>query len=74
MEEKKEEKKKEYRKFEAETLNISAFSMVLADIPSPDPDKKDFRKRQMMDSRKVLFKDTDFVQRLIESLALSDKL
>lgn len=74
MKEKKKEKKKEYRKFEADTLDLSAFTMVLADIPSPDPDKKDFRKRQMMDSRKVLFKDTDFVQRLIERLALSDKL
>ena len=66
------EKKKEYRKFEADILGISSFNLVLADIPSPDPAKKDFRKNQMMDERKVLFKDTDFVQRLIERLALQE--
>jgi len=73
MEDKKKEKKKEYRVFESDTLKLSAFTMVLADIPSPDPDKKDFRKKQMMDARKVLFKDTDFVQRVIRHLTLSDR-
>ena len=66
------EKKKEYRKFEADAFSLSSFAMALADIPAPDPDKKDFRKNQMMDARKNLFKDTDFVQRLIERLALQE--
>ncbi len=65
-------KKTEYRKFEANVFSISSFTMVLSDIPAPDPRKKDFRKKQMMDARKVLFKETDFVQRLIERLALSE--
>ena len=69
---KKTEKKKEYRKFEAEVFGISSFTMVLSDVPSPDPVKKNFRKSQMMDARKVLFTDTDFVQRLIERLDMSE--
>ena len=65
-------KTKEYRKFEADAFSLSSFAIALADIPAPDPDKKEFRKNQMMDARKVLFKDTDFVQKLIERLTLQE--
>jgi len=65
----KELKKNEYRKFEAELPGFSSFRLVLSDIPAPDPEKRENRQKKMMDERKSLFQESDFVLRLIEHMA-----
>ena len=61
-------KEKEYRKFEASTFEMPYFSLTLMDIPAPDSDKKNLKKKEMMDARKNLFQETDCLQRIIERL------
>ena len=62
------DKEKEYRKFEAEVLGMPPLRMVLFDIPAPDPDLKSFKKKQL-DARKVFFKESDLLDRLIAHMA-----
>ena len=62
------EKEKEYRKFEADVIGVPPLTMVLVDIPEPDPGVKIFRKKQIA-ARKVFFQNTDLLQRLIEHMA-----
>ncbi len=62
-------KKKKYRKFEANVIGTPPLSMILADIPEPDPGKKDFGRKKLSNRKKNLFQDSDLVTRLIEHLA-----
>ena len=58
---------KEYRKFD--TYLVGEFSLMLTmDIPEPDPSKKILKQTEMMDARKILFQETDCLQRIIERL------
>ena len=59
---------KKYRKFEANLIAMPPLAMVLADIPTPDPDIKNFKKKQL-DARRVLFKESDLLERLIAHMA-----
>ncbi|RLD06335.1 MAG: hypothetical protein DRI32_02770 [Chloroflexi bacterium] len=56
---------KEYRKFEANAIAMPPLTMVLVDIPEPDPD---FKKKQLA-ARKVFFKESDLLERLIAHMA-----
>ena len=69
---KKVKKEKEYRKFKAEALGLSAFSLVLTDVPEPDPGVMDFRKKELMNARKSLFQESDLVPRLINRLGKNE--
>ena len=62
-------KEKKYRKFESNVIGTPPLSMILADIPEPDPGKKEFGRKQLSNSKKRLFQDSDLVTRLIEHLA-----
>lgn len=59
---------KEYRKFEANAIAMPPLAMVLVDIPEPDPDMKNFKKKQLA-ARKVFFKESDLLERLIAHMA-----
>ncbi len=65
---KKVKRAKEYRKFQAEALGMAAFTLVLTDVPEPDPGVKIFRKKEMMNARKSLLQESDLVPRLINRL------
>ena len=62
-------KEKKYRKFEANVIGTPPLSMVLVDIPEPDPGKKEFGRNKVNNRKKHLFQDSDLVTRLIEYLA-----
>ncbi|MCP4139759.1 MAG: hypothetical protein GY755_05620 [Chloroflexi bacterium] len=59
-------KEKKYRKFEANVVGTPPLSMVLADIPEPDPGKKDFGQKEAIKRKKYLFQSSDLVSRLID--------
>jgi len=60
-------KKKQYRKFEAETMGMPPLTMTLVNIPEPDPGKKHFGQQNPM-TKKMLFKETDVIARIIDHL------
>ena len=59
-------KEKKYRKFEANVIGTPPLSMVLVDIPEPDPGKKEFGRKNLSNKEKHLFQDFDLVTRLID--------
>ena len=61
-------KEKEYRKFAADVIGTPPLTMLLANIPEPNPGKKNFRPKRSS-AREFLFQDSDLVLRLIEHLA-----
>lgn len=64
---KKNQKQKEYRKFEAEVMGMPPLTMALADIPEPDPGKKQIGQEKAM-PQKMLFRKSDIVNRIIAHL------
>ncbi len=61
-------KKEEFRKFNADVIAMPPLTMALADIPEPDPGKKNFRKEPLVHSESFLFPKSDLVMRLIAHL------
>ena len=62
----------EYLKFEANVFGVPPLKLALVDVPSPEPQVKDFRRKKMMDAREKFLEDNDFMQRLVEYFSLAE--
>lgn len=64
-------KEQGFRKLNSEVIGMPPITMVLRDIPEPDPGKMNFKK-EVIKARKLLFQDSDTVLRLIDRFNKKD--
>jgi len=64
-------KEQEFRKLDTGVLGMPPITMVLRDIPEPDPGKVNFKKEATY-ARKLLFQNSDIVHRLIDRINKKD--
>ena len=64
-------KEQVFRKLDTEVIGMPPITMVLRDIPEPDPGRKNFKK-EVINARKLLFQDSDMIHRLIDRINNKD--